>query len=340
MSKAAEILPSASAAACRMSALRARQVGGDLRSRSQNARENGDAGFWDLILGATPTKIAHAGYLALLNWRSLRPLYEAKPGGALSRFVAARPEVWGMVLVPYVSAGWQTRERFRRIVDHCETIERLGPLLDLPADAYANLLTLDEIGAQYRLVLDQPRWLLRDGQMALSLWEGRDRLFSLSFCLSSESGDLTAYVGGVQGRREDGVIDRYRRFTKAAEGVRPSDMIAELFRMFCASLGVRRILAVSDAIRHQRSAYCRSNPLVAAVSLGYDDLWVGRGATLRNDGFFDLPLRSSRRPEGEIRPNKRAMYRRRYAVFSSVATRLHDVVRGGLTAHMLGWHSH
>lgn len=308
---------------------------GPLRSRLRR-----EAGFWGILASSTPTKIAQAAFFAMLNWRSLRVLYEAPSGGALARCVAARPEIWSMVLAPFVAAHWPPRERFERIVDHCESVERLGPLLDLPADSYVDLLTLEEIGPEFRLVLDQPRWLLRDGLSALSLWEGRDRLFSISFCLSSRNGCLTAYVGGLQGRREDGVVDRYRDFTKRAHGMRPADMITELFRMFCQSLGVRRILAVSEAIRHQQSAYCRRTIGESAAStLSYDDHWRGRGATLASDGFFDLPVTPVRRSEQSILPKKRSMYRRRYACLDLIATRLDASIAGGLKPGMLARHS-
>ena len=294
--------------------------------------------FWHRCLGAAPMTLARVGWLALRHWRSLKPLCEAKQGGALAKFVAARPECWSMVLAPYVSATWSTSIRFRRLVDHCDTVERLGPLVNFPHEAFVDLMTLDEIGPDYRLRLDQPRWLLRDGQLALSIWEGADRLFSLSFCLSSEGGALTAYVGGVQGRKEAGVLERYRQFTKLSEGVRPSDMMAELFRMFCGAMGVTRILAVSDATRHQASAYCRTRPGTDAMKFSYDEFWLARGSEWTADGFFDVPLASRRRSAEEVRANKRPMYKRRYAAMDCIEARLMMIAAEGLRPGMLGWY--
>lgn len=297
-----------------------------------------EAGVWSRCVGAAPATLMQVGLLALRHWRSLKPLCEAREGSALADFVAARPECWSMVLAPYVVATWAAPLRFRRIVDHCSTVERLGPLMNFPQEAFVDLVSLEEIGPDYRLVLDHPRWLLRDGQMALSIWEGADRLFSLSFCLSSQDGALIAYVGGVQGRKEEGVLERYRRFTKLSEGVRPSDMIAELFRMLCVAMGVTRVLAVSDATRHQVSSYCQARPGANAAKFSYDEFWGARGAERTADGFFDVLLSPRRRSAEEVRVNKRAMYRRRYAAMDSIEARLIAVAASGLRPGMLGWH--
>lgn len=240
--------------------------------------------------------------------------------------------------MPYVTATWSAPFRFRRLVDHCRTVEKIGALVNFPQDAFVELLRLHEIGPDYRVVLDQPRWLLRDGQMAISIWEGADRLFSLSFCLSSDDGELVAYVGGVQGRKEEGVLERYRSFTKLSEGIRPGDMVAELFRMFCLAMGVTRVLAVSDATRHQASPYCQARPGANAAKFSYDAFWAARGAEWTAHGFFDVPLETRRRLMEEIRVNKRAMYRRRYAVMNAVEERMIKVVEEGLRPGMLGWH--
>lgn len=294
--------------------------------------------FWARLQYSDPRKLARAALLVAWHWRRMRALRDARPGSALSRLLAARPEIWGVVLTPYVAASWSPRERVSRVIDHCATIERLGPLLDFPVDAFVDLLRLDEIDPAYRVVFDQPRWLLRDGQSAISLWEGCDRLFSLSFCLSSQEGDLVAYVGGVQGRQEEGVLDRYRRFTKLAHGIRPSDMTVELFRMICLEFGVSRILAVSDAIQHRRSSYSAATLTEGEIHLRYDALWEGRGARRRPDGFYDVPIAPQRREAAGIRANKRALYRRRYAALDAIAARMGAVVRAGLKPGMLGHH--
>ncbi|WP_091951526.1 DUF535 family protein [Methylorubrum salsuginis] len=292
--------------------------------------------FWSRLRSAGPSRVARAAIMALRHRKALLPLRRARPDSALGRLIAARPEVWGMVVTPYLSARWSPPQRLARIVDHCETIERLGFPLDTPLDSFVNLLVLDEIDPVFRIVLDQPSWLLRDGQATFSLWEGADRLVSLSYCLSSDGGILTAHIGGCQGRGEAGVLDRYRRFTKRAEGIRPIDFTIELFRLFCRSLGVTHIRAVSGANHHQQSAYSVQVCGGVAVHLSYDALWASRDGHPLPDGDYALALDPPRRAPEEIPANKRAMYRRRYALVDALASRLEQVVRDGERPGMLG----
>jgi uncharacterized protein len=293
---------------------------------------------------ANPARFVDAGTVLRVGLglvrhaRHLRPLWSAPRSSALGRLLAERPEIWGVVYSPYLAASWTPRQRIERIVDHCRTVEAIGPLLDMPLDAYTRLLTLGEFDPGLTVVLDQQRWLLREGQMTFSLRENGDQLFALSFCLSSEAGRLTAYIGGIQGRREAGVLDRYRRLTKLAHGARPSDLTVDLFRMFCGALGVERVFAVSDANRHQRSRYFarRAFDPNEAVFMSYDDLWSGRGGQLRGDGFYELPSALRRRPLEDVAANKRSLYKRRYAALDAIEARMRAMVRAGLRPEMRG----
>jgi uncharacterized protein len=259
---------------------------------------------------------------AARNWRLLLRFLFAPKDGKLAQYLGARPEVWEMLLTPYLAACWGSSERLKRVLDHCDTCERLGPLLTAPWDGYVVLALLPEIGPGYRLILDQPRWLLREGQSAISLWDGGDRLFSLSYCLSSEQGGLLAYVGGLQGRTGENMLDRYRKLTKSAHGMRPSDLMVELFRRFCMSIGIKEIFCVSDEIRQHKSGYYRRRNAETIITRQYDTVWTERGAKRREDGFFALPTATSMRPGTDIPRNKRAMYRRRYNMLDAIGTRI------------------
>lgn len=247
--------------------------------------------------------------------------------GALGRLLRARPEVWTALHAPFVAAGWDARTRLARIANHCAIVERLGPPFDLHPDEFADLLHLGEIGPDYRLTIDQPRWMLRDGLLALSLWKGADRLFSLSFLFASEGRRLLAIVGGIQGRRSPDARDAYRALTREACGVRPRDLLIELFRIMCDELGVSAIHAVSDATRHQRSRYFRHAPgFVDPVTVDYDGIWRERGGTVRADGLYELAVRRPHRPAEEVPARKRTLYRRRQAMMDGIRARMAPVL--------------
>jgi uncharacterized protein VirK/YbjX len=129
-------------------------------------------------------------------------------------------------------------------------------------------------------------------------------------------------VGGLQGRAGENMLDCYRQLTKSAHGMRPSDLMIELFRRFCLSIGIQEIFCVSDEIRQHKSGYYLRRNAETIISRQYDTVWTERGATRRDDGFFLLPTATSRRADTDIPRNKRAMYRRRYNMLDAIGTRI------------------
>jgi len=218
---------------------------------------------------------------------------------------------------PLCCAGWDEREKLARMVDHLKTVERLGGILLPLTNAPRLLATLSDLGDDYSVKIDEPFWMLNDGLAALSVWKGIDRIFTLSFLLTSSSGQLGCFVGGLQGRREDGVLDIYRAMTKEAHGLRPRDLIIELHRMFCRSLGVTHITAVADQARYQYDRYFGAEPLNVS-SLSYDEAWAERGGSRINSSWFRLPINPVRRTIDEIPAKKRSLYARRYRLLDSL----------------------
>lgn len=275
-----------------------------------------------------PIKAVHATALGLLHWRALEPLRSAARDSNLSRLLKAYPDVWGIALTPMMTSAWDARARIARLTDHCQLAERLGTPFNLKPFHYVDLLRLDGIDARYRVTLDQPGWLLRDGLLTISLWDGIERMFTLSFCFARQGGELVAYVGGVQGKRDPEVLEKYREITKAAHGMRPRDLLIELFRLLCQSVSVDRILCVSDDIRYQKSRYFLLYGTEPHIDANYDQAWEERAAIRRSDGFFELPLQRVDRAADGIPARKRAMYRQRYAMLDQISHDLSAAISG------------
>jgi len=264
----------------------------------------------------------HAG-LGILNWRTMWRLWQAPVGTPLAAVVRWRPEIWGMLQAPFISAWWTAEERFARIIDHCEVVGSLGRPFDLLPNEFVDLIEIPEIDAEARIKLDSPRWLLRDGLLVISLWLGGDRIYSVAFLLSKEDGRLIAYVGGIQGRRSAKSLELNRVLTKAANAMRPPDFLVEIFRSLCEEIGVEQIRGVSDQNRHQRSAYFQQRAGFAdPVRFDYDSFWRERGGLPGAGGFFVLPVPAAQRSEADIPARKRALYRRRREMMDAIRERL------------------
>ncbi|MEO6030791.1 MAG: DUF535 family protein, partial [Burkholderiaceae bacterium] len=149
---------------------------------------------------------AHLSFMAaaVRHRRVLLPILHAS--GALGRVMARRPETIGSVVWPYVCQSWDAATRLERIRDHWTAVEQRAPALDFPPDAERELLDLASVMPGLRVVLDQPKWFLREGQAVLNLFMGETHVLSLAFTLRSED-VLTAYIGALQGRNIDGALD-------------------------------------------------------------------------------------------------------------------------------------
>jgi uncharacterized protein VirK/YbjX len=257
---------------------------------------------------------------AILASRALAPMLDASAQSALGRFIAKRPEAIGAVVWPYQCAGWDAETRLARICEHFAEIDAVGAPLDFDVDGQLSLLDLSEIRDGLHVVIDQAKWFMREGQLVINLFVGEVRMFSLAFSLGRDGGERTAFVGAVQGRDIEGVADEYRDLTKAAHGMRPRDLLFEIFRMLCSILGVTRILAVSDQFRHHRSAYFGGPD--QQFSKNYNEMWVDRGGEPVGPMFFAIKVEGARRELSQVPAKKRAMYRRRYDMIEAIGQQL------------------
>lgn len=272
-------------------------------------------------LAATKRRIEFMAQ-ALLNYRVLKPMIGAPATTALGRFVRHRPECIGALLWPYQCSAWKPDVRLTRMCAHYSAIGQVHSPFDFSPDAQLAMLDLHEILPGLRLIIEQPHWFMREGQLTMSLFHGETRVYSLIFSLRNESGMLAAFIGGIQGRDIEGALDLYRDITKASYGVRPRDLLIELFRVICELLGVTAIFAVADEYRQNRSSYFGRSAKTKILPTNYNEIWQDRGGSRVHPTFYRLPLQRARRNLEEIPAKKRGMYRRRYELLTSLTVQL------------------
>ena len=258
--------------------------------------------------------------LAVLN--SVSRLINAPANSPLDKLMKARPQTVGAVIWPYQCVGWDARARLSRIYDHYSVIEMLGEPLNFPVDGQLLLLDLRDVHENLKVIVDQPLWFIREGQLTISLFLDETRIYSLSFSLFHENNELAAFVGALQGRDLEGILDKYRELTKACHGMRPRDFLIEIFRALCCTLGVAHIFAVSDEHRHHRSRYFGKAVSKKDLSTNYNQVWQDRGAVRVNPMFYRLEIVGQDRDLPNITAKKRAMYRRRYEMLKSLREQL------------------
>ena len=259
-------------------------------------------------------------YRAATARHVLAPVLAAAPSSVLTQLIRDRPMMIEMITSPYLCATWTAEQRFTRIRDHCGIVERLGLPFDFRVADSVELLDLGAIEDDLHVVLDQAEWFHREGQLVLNLFVANRRIFSLAFTLATGDAGTIAYIGAVQGRALEGVLDDYKDLTKAACGMRPRDLLIELFRILCRVAGFTEIRAVSDASRQHRSRYFGPDTR-RKLPANYDEIWRERGGERIDDDFFSLPLVVVR-DEADVPTRKRAMYRRRAEMLSCIEAQM------------------
>ncbi|MBK0329349.1 DUF535 family protein [Rhodobacteraceae bacterium F11138] len=241
------------------------------------------------------------------------------PQSALSRIMADRPQMLGALVWPYQCAGWDVPTRLERILDHYRMIDNLPPVFRFETDKKIEILDMSGTHDGLRLIMDQPRWFMREGGLVLNLFKGNFRAYSLAFSLhQAQNGGLEAVIGGLQGRNTGDALAIYRDLTKSFMGIRPRDFLVDVLRILCRQIGVNRILAVSQKHRHHQHPYFNKSDL----SPDYDEIWSDRAGQQVSPEFFEIPIDPGHRDLDTVKPKKRSLYRKRRAFLEDTETAL------------------
>ena len=177
-------------------------------------------------------------------------------------------------------------------------------------------LTLGTLADGTRIVLSLNGVSFHEGlwQVALMAADGT-RLYSIGFGLTD---DQTLLMGNVQGPSPSlGVDDgqeRIREATHAAHGMRPAHLLVHVLRLLAPRWDVRRLRGI-DPENHVKG---RWNLRDSRLGFDYRGFWEEHGAARDASGNWLLPLGTSVRPLEEVASKRRAMYRRRYAMFDAL----------------------
>jgi len=262
-------------------------------------------------------------FRSLTLYDSIGPFLEAPPQTPLGDLMSYRPQTIGAAIWPYQCSAWDGRTRFARIRDHYAVVEKIGGVVNFPVDGEIALMDLGEIRDDLHIVLDQPIWFMREGQLSFNLFLGQKRIYTIAFSLFQQENTIAALIGAIQGRDIDGALELYRELTKSSHGMRPRDFLFEIFRMFCLELGVSRILAVSDGFRHHKDQEYFGKSF-KKVSASYDEIWTERGGERISPMFFELKVSEPEKDLLTVPAKKRGMYRRRLEMLRSIRSRVHE----------------
>ena len=260
---------------------------------------------------------------AVLLADSLKPFIHAEHNTPIRELIEKRPETVGAVVWPYQSNSWDAKTRLRKIKEHYSIINSSYKKFDFNVDGALIFVRAGDMYENLLVVIDRPKWFIREGQLVFNLFLANVRIFSLAFSFGLQSGKLVSYVGALQGRDLEGMRETYKEMTKALYGMRPHDFLFELFRSFCKYIGVSKILAVSEAYRHHRSKYFGNAEHLAKLNLNYDKTWIERGGILESPDFYAINVDPYLKKIEDIPSKKRSMYRHRFKLLQTMEERIH-----------------
>jgi uncharacterized protein VirK/YbjX len=239
---------------------------------------------------------------------------------ALQETLALRPSLIECVIHPYLNVDWRFDQRLDAISGHYELLNGRLSILRFPPLAS---IILADLGDATQIRLHKFLLFEHEGELTISLFKSEQRLYSLTFTLGQIGAEFVAYAGGLQGLRNPEAVEIYRSLTHNMHGLRPRDLIVTAFRLLCGSVGIGRILAISDTKRICSNSYHSPGEQVFS---SFDRAWIECGGVPMDEAFFELSPRLTQRSAEDIPSRKRAQYRRRYAMLDAIAQQIGEAV--------------
>jgi uncharacterized protein len=247
-------------------------------------------------------------WLARLVQPDISPLWVARPRLALK------------LQRPYVSCAWDSTTRFAALLRHYEILCQVfapkvraaiyGDGLDLVR------ITHPETGTQWDIRLFYHDKFEREGEMTLAFREVKTGLMlsSLTFCLAHNFGKRIAIIGGMQSSRDPRTLDLIHDAAKGLCGMRPKAFLVWCLQQLTEPWLLTQIQAVGDG-QHVWRHWMKQVDIAAC----YDEFWREcDGRMLPGGGSWELPLKNTVRPREELKPSRRKMHERRYALLDAL----------------------
>ena len=237
------------------------------------------------------------------------------------RIFQHEPSVLGNLIWPYIHKDWNVAERFSSITNHYLLLKELPKFLDVSDGTPKEIVNLNAFSPNTAIVLDKPRWFVREGEIVLNIFHHDLRAMSIAFSLGYHNNEIVLYVGGIQGIHS-GVpsqksLEIIKQLTKDFHGLRPRSFVITALRMIATRVGASKILAVDQTHRHHHHPYFKSSTK-SLSNTNYDEIWIDNEGAPHADGFYHLKTSTAQKDLSEFESKKRSMHRKRYDMLDQV----------------------
>lgn len=221
---------------------------------------------------------------------------------------------------PYLSKKFTGSQKLDFLTHHYQFLEESFPFPTIEQIASRDGYTLCNVDLQETGILSlQLRYssFEKEGDLSITLvdLQTREHICSVTFSVTRwtpENRELL--IGGIQGHRFANEKARTIEITRGMFGLRPKALLVFAVQQFAQRWTIQRIRAVSNDLHIYRSLRKRRE-----IAADYDLFWSECGGQKDASGMFDLPLSPVLKNIAELKPNKRSVYRKRYAMFDQLA---------------------
>ena len=231
------------------------------------------------------------------------------------------PNVLGNLVWPYIHKDWDVPKRFSSIAKHYTLLKSMPKFLDVSDTVPREIVSLNSFSPNTAIVLDKPRWFVREGEIVLNIFQNDLRIMSVAFSLADYHNEITLYVGGIQGIHSrtpsEKSLEIIKQLTKDFNGLRPRSFVIAVLRMIATRIGATKILAIDQMHRHHWHPYFRSS-IKSVSNTNYDEIWKDHEGTAGTDGFYQLKTSTARKDLSEVDSKKRSMYRKRFEMLDQI----------------------
>ena len=255
----------------------------------------------------------------LLYWRQLQRLYkffqETEERCAL---YARNPFPMEQATRAFFYAGSTVNTRVKLIQEHYAYLEqKLGhaPFISLGYDTAHEIWRAPETDMTWHAYLKFEPGQRKEGLLSVMMDVDGEHLYQIIFWIEQRNGQPTLVIGAMQGPNTENAQDFVREMTKRAHRFRTKNLILYMTQAVARALGIKRMLAVSNA------GYYANNHvrLDRKLKTDFGAFWEEVGGWETDDPrFYELPLVYPRKTMEEVPTRKRAVYRRRFAFLDAV----------------------
>jgi len=272
------------------------------------------------------------GVLALRAHNAWTAFLQRGIGGGQTR-AQAQPHLLWKLQRPYLTSKAGLRQKLAWLRAHHDWMEASLPV-PLVAQLYRRgtidlaRLTNTAGDVEYRWCLAFEPQFAKEGELVIKLVrhvQGRhDRLVALAFTVYRERECCVAHIGCLQGPSAPAGADWIRQATKDFHGLRP--MVAAVVGLLALSrqTGLDQIRAIAQAEHIYGTRWRRRG----RVKFDYDAFWAELGGVSAGAGW-QLPTELPRKDLAEVASQKRAQYRRRFALEDALAAQIGTALSAG-----------